>query len=388
MARKSKEERRAALKRRTQGAVRNRDVSKYGGNDVLDLSKSGKKGKVNMYKVQSGKKKNVIDILPFVVSQKWYSKLRTFNGKPVGLEPGDEEYKVEYAVHRNVGPEKKNMLCLREMFGQPCEACAQRDAEYQKDDPDEKVLDALKPTWRCLYNVYDYNEPEKDIQIWDYSRYLFEATLLEEAENDEDGIVLFSDVEEGKTLRFKGREKNFGKAGNSYVEVSQIDFEDREPYSDDIVEDTYPLDAMLVVPTPEEFTAAFLGLDIDNEDDDEEEAERPAAARRRPRKAKAKAEPELDEEEKADDVPFDEDCPFGLEFGADCDSDPACEDCPDDVFTACAKKQDEMEEKKTSRRRPKKDDEEEAERPAAARRRPRKAKAEPEEKSRRVRRRR
>ena len=64
MARKTKEERKAALKKRTQSTVKNRDVSKYGGIDVLDLAKSGKKGKVNMYECLMEKKKNMIDILP------------------------------------------------------------------------------------------------------------------------------------------------------------------------------------------------------------------------------------------------------------------------------------------------------------------------------------
>ena len=230
MARKTKEERKAALKKRTQSTVKNRDINKYGGIDVLDLSKSGKKGKVNLYECLMEKKKNMIDILPFEISQDWYKKLKTFNGKLVGLEPGDEEYKLEYAMHRNVGPEKKNMLCLKQMFGLPCEACSQRDEEFSKDNPDEDITDALKPTWRCIYNIYDYNEPEKDIQIWDYSRFLFEATLLEDAENDDGGIILFADIEEGKTLQFKGKKKTMGK--QSFAEVAEVSFEDRDAYDD------------------------------------------------------------------------------------------------------------------------------------------------------------
>jgi len=331
MARKSKEERKAALRARTEGAVKNRDVSKYGGNDILDLSKSGKKGKVQMYKATAGKKKNVIDILPFIISEEWYKKLKTFNGKLVGLEPGDEEYKVEYAAHRNVGPENKTMLCLREMFGMPCEACTQRDSEFQKDEPDEKITDALKPTWRCLYNIYDYDEPEKDIQLWDHSRYLFEAQLLEEAENDDDGIILFSDIEEGKTLKFKGKEKTFGKKGsNSFVEVSSIDFEDRTAYEDSILDDTYPLDKMLIVPTVEEFTAEFLGLDTDGEGGDEDKPE-PQTPRRENRR-----KPKFDKEEPKDN----NSCPADYEFGVDCDKYPECETCPEDTFTKCAAIQD------------------------------------------------
>jgi len=330
MARKTKEERKAALKKRTQSTVKNRDVSKYGGIDVLDLAKSGKKGKVNMYECLMEKKKNMIDILPFEITQDWYKTLKTFNGKLVGLEPGDEEYKLEYAMHRNVGSENKSMLCLKQMFGLPCEACSQRDEEFKKDNPDEDITDGLKPTWRCIYNIYDYNEPEKDIQVWDYSRYLFEATLLEDAENDDGGIILFADIEEGKTLQFKGKKKTMGK--QSFAEVAEVTFVDRDAYQDGILDDTYPLDKMLVIPTVEEFTKAFLGLEEGDEpggsdDPGDSEKETPRQSRRRSPK-----------EEKTDDNK----CPNGHVFGVNCNEKPECENCDENIFNECADLQDKI----------------------------------------------
>ncbi len=373
MARKSKEERRASLRRRTQKSVEERD-SKGGGKTVINMSKAtNTKKKATWYKVKSGAKRNELSILPYEVTQDYYKKMKTFSGAKTGAESGDLDYKLEIAVHYSVGPDNENVICLREMFGKHCEICQARFDEMDKgDDQDEKTVANLKARWRVYYNVYDEKDPDAYVQLWEASYHLFEKLLLEDIEEDtEDGgePLLFADLEDGVVIKFKGKEKKLGK--NKFVEAQSFEYKDRQPFDDDILDDVFPLDKMLIIPTEEQVTKLFLGLETDDEDEKKEEPETrgrgrgrgrgrndsdtsekdaeprgPGRGRRRPvdnKKTKEKKEEKEDlpsEPDKKDEG--DNKCPYGGKFGYDCNKLSECDNaCPDDTFNECCDLADE-----------------------------------------------
>ncbi len=343
--------RREKLRNRTTQAAQNRDRKGLGKKSVLDWSKFVGK-KPNEFTPQTGKNKNLIDVLLFKITQDWYKDLRTFCGLTTNLGIGDYDYKLELPVHKNVGENNDTLLCLQKAFGRKCIRCEEVGEEYDKDEPNQKTINALKASWRTWYNIYDYDDEENSEGkngIWeDVSYYLFENQLLEEQDEGEEKIT-FSDFEFGKSIEFKGKEKKLGK--NPFTEAQGISFKDRDAYDESIVEDTISFDALVKICTVDEFTRIHLGLDSDDKSretttDDNDSSSSGKRSRRSPKDENADSQPTWKEEDG---------CPSDLEFGEpDLDSDK-CKKCEEYIFNACATKQDlkkatEKEEKKPSGR--------------------------------------
>jgi hypothetical protein len=144
-------------------------------------------------------------------------------------------------------------------------------AEGHAWDSDE--MKALAPKRRVLYNVIDHAEPDKGIKIFEVAHFSFENKLVDEAwEEDEDGkktdaMIIFADLEDGKTVSFKGREREF----NGRTSISEFDsfvFLDRKkPYSEKMLSKAHPLDTLLIAKTYKELQDLWLGTPDEDEDD-------------------------------------------------------------------------------------------------------------------------
>lgn len=284
---------------------------------------------------------NLWDIIPFEISEEWYPDLRGPNGKPLGLQPGELDYKLEVAIHTRVGVEEVSVVCLKRCFGQPCFNCDQINEET-----DKKAKKALYPRWRTVYNIVN-TKKEEGIEIFDVSEFLFERELLKQAENSDGEVITFSDLEEGSTVEFKAGEKKVVNedAGESYtfLEYGSFKFRDRESYNEDILKEVYPLDSMLKILTYEQQQRVYLGL---SEEEEIEERD---------------GEQETETEDNEDDIPFDpdggteNDCPAGKVFGADnSNENDDCIDCPQETFDLCCDEKDRLdEEEKAKKDKPK-----------------------------------
>lgn len=337
MPRISNEQRRDALRKRTKRGVNERGQRGLGRKSVLDYSKAGDR-KIVKYEIKSGKESNYIDILPFEITQDWYKNLRSVSGTAIGLEVGFTDYKLEIPVHRNVGENNDVFLCLRLALRKKCPLCEEMYAEWDKDEDeqDAKKIAALKPSWRCFYNVYDYDGEGAPVQLWeDISYYLFEEMLQEAMETEDEGIVTFSDLEMGSSIEFKGREKKLGK--NAFVEAYSISFKSRDKYDESILKDTFPLDKMLVIPTYEEVAKVHLGMEDDGKGSEQAPEEEPEQQGTRTRKRF-----DEDKSSQPEEKPPWNECPAGKEFGVDCNTIPECGECNEAIFQACAAKQDEL----------------------------------------------
>ena len=295
-------------------------------------------------KPKSGRNENLYDFIPFVVSEEYYRDMRTFAGKPTGLSPGDVDYKLEYAVHKL--PTGESMVCINKCFGQPCGICEERERLF--DEGDEKLAEALKPKWRCLYNIIDLNSDE-EIRLWDNSYYLFEKGVLTEVQLGSDGLDIFWDIEEGKTVRWRGEKKKFGKF--DFIQADRIDFDKREPYPDEIVDEAYPLDKMLIIPTYEQTVRLITGMPTETNESEEKPFRNTRSRNSDKNQTKERSKNRRSRfEEKEEDVPHFEDenkCTEGREFGADFNQHPECQNCPDDIYNKCQIESEEIKKKKS-----------------------------------------
>lgn len=328
-----------SLRQRMLRAAKGRGGSRRVG--VLDISKFEE---VNFYKPHAGKDPNIIDIIPFIITEPWYPSLRTFEKKAVGLKPGEKDYKLEIPIHRDVGEANERVVCQKLAFGKRCPMCEDRSAEMSKDESarDKYLIESLNISWRCFYNIYDYDDPDKGIQIWESSYHLFEKYVLEEAEIGAEEVVAFADLDEGKTIEWMGKKKTLGK--NSFIEGVVFNFADRDPYPQSVLEEVYPLDQMVIIPDYEEVYRMHLGIEAEEGEIEQPKEEAPAtgpaiAGRRR------RSTP-VPEQESSDDIPPEvteekidpptDECPFGYEFGTDCNNKIECgSDCPDETFREC-----------------------------------------------------
>jgi len=337
MAKTAAELRREKLRARQTQAVQNRDKSGLGKKSALDWGKLKVKMPHN-FEPKTGRDKNLIDILPFEITQDWYSKLRTVSGNTTNIDVGEWDYKLEIPLHKGIGENNDTFLCLREAFGGKCRVCEDMFEEYAKEEPDDKKTSALRPKWRDFFNVYDYDDEEAGYHVWnDVSYHLFEKNVLEEAEEGEE-IILYTDTEEGKSIEFKGKLKKLGKI--EFIEAQGIDFIDRDPYEDSIVDQTISFDALLHIPTYEEVARAHDPDSFEDSKNEDSEPEKPKnrntgnSRKRQVKKEEPAPEPKTDP---------DNPCPFGRTFGDDCDPNADdCNNCPDESFGECMQKKEQI----------------------------------------------
>lgn len=273
---------------------------------------------------QPQKGTNKIDIIPF----------RNRDGKAV--------YFLEYYRHTGVGVNNTMVVCPNKTWGKPCPICEERaKLKAQGERYNSDGMKALAPKRRVMYNVIDHADPDKGIKVFEVAHFSFEKTLIEDAKDENGELVIFADLEDGKTVSFKGREREF----NGKTSISEFDsfvFLDRKkPYSEKMINKAHQLDALLISKSYKELQDLWLGAPEEDEDDE-------------PVPAKAK---HVDDD---DDVPFvtgdlDDDepaakperkkkaeavaleCPDGNTFGKDFDKYEACDDCPAEFRKPCQK---------------------------------------------------
>jgi hypothetical protein len=325
--------------------------------------KDGDKVEVKFFKPVEGK--NRINIIPYRIKTKQHPLVRAGSS---GV--GDLDYVMDFWQHPAIGSAQENIVCPKKTFGKPCPICDLRAEAKAKGNKEDQ--DALRPKRRVVYNVIDVNKPERGLQVFDVSHYLFEKELIEEARaSGEDGdIVDFADIEVGKVVLFRGSMESIGK-GNDYLEFKGFKFIDRdEPLDDSVIDSAVSFDEIMRVHSADEIDKILNGVEDEEAEDEREKKdkrkdddERPARKAKDdddepPKKSKTRDEDDDDVAAKKgaaaaarddgkttrkaqdDDEPEDKPkgkCSFGHKFGADCDDSDDCDKCKD--WDACAKAQ-------------------------------------------------
>ena len=245
---------------------------------------------INIFKEEPGGRA-CLDFLPYIVTDEKHLDRDIESGIAIpGNDDTDLWYKKPYRLHRNIGSEKKAVICPS-TWGKPCPICEYKAARL-KDGAEYDEVRELKPSLRNLYLVVpiDMKDYKEEAHIWDISQFLFQEKLNEELDENEDYCV-FPDLEEGLSVRIRFSEEIFGK--NKFASTSRIDFEERlNQYDSSILDDLPCLDDCLTCPSYEEVEAIFheLGAVSTKDDDPESEPEKPQTeGLKRERKTKAKA---------------------------------------------------------------------------------------------------
>jgi hypothetical protein len=353
---------REMMKRRSRRAKENRD-KRFGGKakySVLNLDAMCRDfgwDEVPWYKVTAGAAKNEIDILMFLVTQKWYGSLRAYDGTPTELEVGAWDYKLEIPVHSRWGGDNSSPLfCLNEGIGKKCPICEDRQAEWDKGKgkSDKEILKALNASWRCFYNIYDYTQ---GLYLpWEAAYKSFEEMLQDEIDiqEKEQGIELYPwDLEDGRTIEFKGRVKQIGET--EYNEPQIPSFFERDPYDQSIFEKVISFDKYLKIPSYDEVCRIYYGVGDDDVKVRDPEPEPDPPQERGRRRSRPSEETQTEEapppsrrresRQRTENTNTQNDtrCPFGHIFGVDCNKKDECSsDCPESDFDACISEQDRL----------------------------------------------
>lgn len=361
-------------KKKKSGGLAKRYSSSYGSRDGVNSSKGGVinyrnyDGEVTFFSPTEGKHR--INIIPYTIKSKNHPLVKRGEA-----EIGEQDYIMDFYVHRGVGPSEKSVLCLKNTYGKPCPIC-EYAASLRKKGKEEEAK-ALKPSRRAAYNIEDLKEPGK-IKVFETSHYLFEKELIEEArDDDEGGFIDFADPEEGMEIKFRASKTT--KGNMEFTEFKSFAFEDRdEPISEELLDAAISFDELLTVPTYEEVEKILYGddeeddsdedeedkkpkkfvpakksksepedesEDEDSDEDDKEEEKKPA---KKPSKKSKSDEDDNDEDDNDEDEPAPKskkkcsgdcpECPFKHKFGKDCDEYDECDDC--DIWDKCVKASD------------------------------------------------
>lgn len=355
---------------------------------------------VEWAEMRTGRDLNEFDIIPFYITQEWFKDMKMKSGRrPEGKsDVGYLSYKFEIPCHRGVGPNNEWWLCNFEAFGKPCVMCEEKFAEFDKPkaEQDEKVWRPLMPSWRDFYNIYDYNNPDKDIHPFEISYAHFEDALLQAIELDDDELLCPWDPDDGKIIEFKAKEEKFKSYSYAKPLEGSFAFAERDqPYTDEDLERAWSFDKYLYIPKYDELAKAYYGVEDLGEvgrgteqEEEQEEERKPTRSRSRQkpadreeegesprsRRSRRTREPEPQEEEeqeaptparsrsrsKGSTKKKDEgqECPAGGEFGKDCNELDECQDCPDEIFDKCVELQDKLKTKEEEKENPPEEEEE------------------------------
>ena len=172
---------------------------------------------------------------------------------------GDPSYVVDIWIHRQIGPNQDQYICLAKTYGQPCPVCERRIDLRRDTEMDEAEDKALKPSRRVIYNIWDRDNEGKGVQVWEVAHWFF-ADKVEQLGRVPrgGGYIAFMDPGDGEG---GGRHISFNiKASGNNREYSAHQLLVRQqPIPDRILEMAYCVDELLHVPTYEEVAAALEG---------------------------------------------------------------------------------------------------------------------------------
>jgi hypothetical protein len=248
-----------------------------------------------------------LDIIPYVVGK----------GNPFAA-PGSVYYERTFYVHRNIGPNGDSYTCPKRTFDKRCPICEERVKLLRSPKADKDAIKALNPSERQLFLVKDLNEPDKGIQLWDMSHFLFGKLLDTRVkgtadDEDEENYENFFHLDGGMTLKLTVEEDGYD--GRSFYKVTAIDFRPRKTeYSDALLDEVPCLDDIPKLVPFDKLAAKFNAVDEEEEKEDEDKP-----TKKKPKKKKKEADDDDEEEDLDDDDGGDEEEDVEGDDGEDTD---------------------------------------------------------------------
>ena len=220
---------------------------------TFDISKVGD-GKLEKYNVRLGE--NKIDIIPFNAGPKHPFVVTN------QCQVGDAVYSLDYYVHKGIGPNKQDFVCLKQ-YGQKCPLCDESWRLYNAatNDKEKDAAKEIRNKRRCIYIVHDLIDGK--YYYFDVAWYSFENRVNSRASIRNDPAtgapVNPFDWEHGKTIFFKANKDNWDGKDYNKIDDGSFDLIDRPPLSDEVLNHSVDLSEGLATNTEEEMDAALCG---------------------------------------------------------------------------------------------------------------------------------
>jgi hypothetical protein len=291
-----------------------RDAGGY--KDIFDRSKCTG---ITFWKPASTE--HLVDFLP------WFCGPNYPYVQGIKLPEGTPTYLVDVYVHRGVGANEDQYVCLAKSYGKACPIC-----EYRSSSPDlsAEEIESLRPKRRTVYAVWDRDNESKGVQIWEVAHWYMEKKLQYRAKRPRGGgYVNYSHPKRGKSVAFtivaKGEFKDYD--GHDFVDRD-------EPIPVEILSSVPCVDDLIYTPSYKEVKEVFFsGL---SKGDGEEAIE----------ERSSESTIDTHQEEKIKDIDTKISiCPIGVNFGKDFNEYEDCDECV--VKIECQAKNQELEEQKT-----------------------------------------
>lgn len=157
-------------------------------------------------------------------------------------------------VHRDVGANNETLVCPTSI-GKKCPICEYRTKRI-KEGADKEEFKVFYPKPRRLYVINPLEVKRKGAEdweefeeagvpfVWDMSTKLFQDILDETLEESPENMS-FPNFEDGKTAILTLKWEKLGKT--TYPEVRHIEFEDRDPYDEKLLDQMPNLDTLPIV---------------------------------------------------------------------------------------------------------------------------------------------
>jgi hypothetical protein len=210
---------------------------------------------------------HTLDFVPFRVTE---SHLRLVP-ELRRTEPGKLLVTSSYFCHRQVGVNQDKIVCPARTFGRKCPVCEAR-ARF-KESPhkeDEEKAKACNSSERQLWLVWDSDDRDAGVQLWDEAEFNFGANLSSylkgTPENVRRDYLGFWKPQSGYTIRISCKEKPIGKQKNYEWSVHSFYKRDR-PLPDEILDHGYDLDSMVPLVDYKTLKAIYEGTPEEDGDD-------------------------------------------------------------------------------------------------------------------------
>lgn len=186
-----------------------------------------------------------LDVIAFQVTE---SHLR-FRSELQYSKPGKWYGERTFHVHRNIGINDEAFTCLARTFGHACPVCEARAKLLEHPDPQSQDRGkALKTSERQLFLVYDHDDTEKGIQLWDVSNWNFGKHLDRfiggARKNKRDAYRRYYHPTDGFTMRLTVSEESIAGGKNYLYTVNEF-YERETDFPDEFWDHGYDLDAMI-----------------------------------------------------------------------------------------------------------------------------------------------
>lgn len=214
---------------------------------------------VKMLRIKEHEKSIKLDFLPYIVTDPLHPSRNDNEGIAV---PGGIWYRRPFLIHSLEIAGKRERLICPSSVKKPCPICEAQRRLFKKFGSTDEVK-RLRPQSRDLYPVIPIESAqgsEAEVLIWDVSSFLFQEVLVQEIERNERFEDFFL-LNNGLTLEITFTWNVIQE--NTFPKARRIDFYERPPYNETILERVPSLDDLLIILPYEEIERKFLGYDAE-----------------------------------------------------------------------------------------------------------------------------